>query len=462
MEFQEVNVESAKAELNLDDRAIHAAHQRLPIGKDGLDENQKIIVHYIHQRLQSARQKSEAALDQLSAKRQGIGIDEELRSLRRSQEVLEKEITQLWKSREDALINARTRERIALNNLNMFKSLNGLFREPQYPESKIFHWALVVLFLAVESIANAYFFSQASTLGLLGGAMQAIFISLVNIGTALIVGIFILPNVYHKRKINNYKAYILSSIYWAVITVFNLGTAHYRAAIDIDASRALTIAVKNLIENPVGIESYDAWVLFLVGMIFVFIAMMKGLLSDDRYPEFGSRGRAYEEAKNRWDQEKREAFNETRKAYERIEKKVPEMISVTRDKILRFKASIRDSERLTDIFNEYGDHMEGVLNILLSAYRSSYRGARAGVSLPNSFDNKYIIDENTKHLSPPDLSDAEEKAKEYESKADALESEIDNLMTALHDDYQKILEKWSVYLDDVISAAERELNSFHA
>ncbi|MDC1214033.1 hypothetical protein N8000_06125 [Rhodospirillales bacterium] len=75
--------------------------------------------------------------------------------------------------------------------LSAFEDEHKLVDGAEYPESQIYHLAIVGAMVLTESIANSYFFAKVSDLGLVGGILQAMPISIVNIGAGLHV--FSLP-----------------------------------------------------------------------------------------------------------------------------------------------------------------------------------------------------------------------------------------------------------------------------
>ena len=191
-----------------------------------------------------------------------------------------------------------------LRLLRVFKKTNGLIRDADYPESQIFQWAVIIALLVTESILNSYFFAQGSDLGLLGGFLQAFLISIANIGSALLMGAYILPwknhiqtdendNPLEKWSMQKSIAVIAIPFYCILIFTFNLAVAHYRAQLEIQPIKAVINAMTTMAASPFGIGNFEAWVLCLMGLLFSSFALIKGYTSDDSYPGYGKMTRAY-------------------------------------------------------------------------------------------------------------------------------------------------------------------------
>ncbi len=202
MEFARIDVDHLKAELKVQERAIQQARRNLPAKTDtNLDSAQRDIVQHCSLMLEHARQISTEELDSDHQRRQEIELEIDAS---RIETIPGRSAQQIHSAQYDSrapLIHDRKTERLMRRELSAFVTSNEIHRESDYPDSHILHWAIVVALVVAESIANSYFFSKGSDLGLLGGVFQAFLISVVNIGASLLAGLYVLPSFNHVKEL---------------------------------------------------------------------------------------------------------------------------------------------------------------------------------------------------------------------------------------------------------------------
>lgn len=182
---------------------------------------------------------------------------------------------------------------------NYFRQVNGIVDEPRYPESLVWHMALIALLALIETGMNAFFFENAQ--GLLGGFVVALGVSIVNIGLALLLGVLF--------RYKNLKSPGWRALGWASLLVFvveavycNALFAAYRSTYqlvqDPDNVTELRRAFTEALGQAGGIfylhapfPDLTSFVLFLFGLLLTAFAFYKGYTLDDRYPGHGAKHR---------------------------------------------------------------------------------------------------------------------------------------------------------------------------
>ncbi|MCW5725443.1 MAG: hypothetical protein KIS81_10885 [Maricaulaceae bacterium] len=175
----------------------------------------------------------------------------------------------------------------------------GIDRAAIYPPSHILHFSILAGLVLFEGLANAYFFSKGSDLGLLGGWLQAITVSFTNVIAAFfIIGFLCLRHLSNPKKLWFFiPAAIALPFAVAAIFVLNLTAAHYRDLLEVEAATlalggaaqtgAMLTPVTAMLENPFGLQSLEALLLLILGLTFAAIAAFKGRTFDDAIPGYG-------------------------------------------------------------------------------------------------------------------------------------------------------------------------------
>ncbi len=172
-------------------------------------------------------------------------------------------------------------------------------RAPSYPDSHIMTFSILAGLILFEGLANAYFFSRGSDLGLLGGWIQAITVASANVIASFFVigflGLRMLQNPH--RPFSFAAALVFVPLATLFIFFLNFCAAHYRDLLEINAvvlaqggvsetGEMLTPVTRALTFAP--FETLEALLLFGLGVTFAIIAAFKGATFDDRLIGYGA------------------------------------------------------------------------------------------------------------------------------------------------------------------------------
>ncbi|KPP80726.1 MAG: hypothetical protein HLUCCA04_11205 [Oceanicaulis sp. HLUCCA04] len=172
-------------------------------------------------------------------------------------------------------------------------------RAAQYPDSHIMHFSILAALILFEGLANAYFFSKASDLGLLGGWIQAITVAFTNVIAAFfLIGFMGLRSLSNPDRPFSFAAALVGvPIALCFVIFLNFSAAHYRDLLEINEAMIAsgTLAASGEILAPVTraltfqpFETLEALLLFILGITFAAIAAFKGATFDDRLIGYGA------------------------------------------------------------------------------------------------------------------------------------------------------------------------------
>ena len=164
-----------------------------------------------------------------------------------------------------------------------FRDENKLYHEANFPESIVYHVALLVVLAFVESILNCWFYSKASDLGLIGGLGWSIAFSIANTGMAYMLG-WMGRYKNHIKSAKRAQGYAAIVVFVVIGFVLNQAIAHARDIMstgDMPAGHMLLDAIFHHTWEL----SISGWMLFVIGAIIIApTAYYKGYKSDDPYP----------------------------------------------------------------------------------------------------------------------------------------------------------------------------------
>jgi hypothetical protein len=186
-----------------------------------------------------------------------------------------------------------------------FRAINGIEELPNYPDSQIFHWSIILALVFVETVVNAFFYQNAN--GLLGGFIVATAVAAVNMGSAAGLGsLFRRKNL--ADPVQKYFGWFCLIIFIPLTIFCNALFSAFRSAYELvpDPSDGamLAQAFRGAWSESVRIfvldfhfGDFSSFILFMTGFTLSWLAFWKGYTSDDPYPGYSRRDRALRKAK---------------------------------------------------------------------------------------------------------------------------------------------------------------------
>jgi len=307
---------------------------------------------------------------------------------------------------EHDLVSSCAAEMEARAALNGFRSRNAIKDPAQYPEDRFFHFALLILFVAIETGVNAIFY-EGST-GLLGGATVAFGVSVANMGIAALLGALFryanLPELKHKLVgYGSLLAFILLGV------LLNLIFATFRVQYQImqvrivdeglpDASTPMLLAAFKTAVIDAGSVfllnfppiDFMSFIMLFIGLGCSIIAFWKGYTVDDKHPGYGDMDRAYKKAEKVFREAKDRSFAEAeievRKMADDIERLRDQIVSEQRN-ASALKAQAQSAHAT---FSSVVKTIQAELNLVIETYRAANRATRA-TSAPLHFATLPVV-----------------------------------------------------------------------
>ncbi|MGO9484636.1 MAG: hypothetical protein ACLPX9_08640, partial [Rhodomicrobium sp.] len=250
-----------------------------------------------------------------------------------------------------ALADCLREEKHRLADLENFKAEHRLSRDAHYPSSPLLAFGILSILIIVEAGINGVLFADSSDQGLFGGWLEALVLSITNVGAAFLLGRVVLPQLHRRGPVLKAGAFVLCLAGAGALAAINVIGAHYRdfkseagpdpapllaakhetslalsGAKPVLAAAALRKAAKpapaepsppppapvaenekakereaiaQLYGAPFAFRSFMSFFLFVIGLCGASIAALDGYKLDDPYPGYGKRHRNYAAARVR-------------------------------------------------------------------------------------------------------------------------------------------------------------------
>jgi hypothetical protein len=277
-------------------------------------------------------------------------------------------------------------------SLKTFKIVNNIPRAAQYPEDFHHHFSWIFLIFAIESVANAYFFS-ANT-GLAQGAIIALAFSFINVSIAVITGLaFRFKNsIDQVQKVFGWTAFIAGVL---ILIWINSTTATARSLTELAKSqnlpvmdqelwmRALSDGVK-IFTLDIPFKDQNGFLLFFVGLISAGISIWKGYTALDEIPGYTQPDKLVKAAQREKDAIEKDTMQLAQQAA-KDEKGKREKAKREIQKILALMGRITNEFKQSHVaLNSKKSEIQADFKQLIVAYRNAVR-AVTPVGVPEYF-----------------------------------------------------------------------------
>ncbi|MGL5027172.1 MAG: hypothetical protein ACRC6P_14520, partial [Shewanella oncorhynchi] len=277
VEFPANTAEELAIALDIENIAKRMARQDLPpTDAHSVDAQELQFKQEMEKRAIQAKARIQQDANFKEMEIANLSLERDLADLAALPETYANTINREYQETESELKELKVQYMVALDDLHAFKRQHGLRREADYPLSKTKAVGLLLFMLIVETVLNANFFAQGSDLGFLGGAFQALVISVLNVCIGCMVGAFILRWKNHISAPRRLLGLIGAILFGILALIGNVFVGHYRDAMSIDPDNGARVAVQQFLAGPFALQDFNSWVLVALGLIVFFIALYKG------------------------------------------------------------------------------------------------------------------------------------------------------------------------------------------
>jgi hypothetical protein len=323
------------------------------------------------------------------------------------------------------------------NELSDFKNKHHLTRAARVHARRWTTFGLLFVLIGFESMANGVFFAKGSEYGLVGGISTAIVISIVNVASSFLLGLWPIRWINRRNPAAKLSAFLLSLAGIAGVVALHAFAAHYRDAMaDVGEDRALGAALVTLRAIPWKLQSLNSYYLFGMGLFFSLLSIYKGATFDDPYPGYGPMSRRHEGARKDYSDQHADLFDGMAHIKD-------ETIKVIDDGILKIPlypqeaANIRAQRAaLVQTFRGYEPAVESAANQLLAKYRDSNRKCRS-TPTPPYFDRAWRLPHSFLDTAEVRTLTADEDEKRVDMQATL--AELRQLSQEVLDEYEKLM-----------------------
>lgn len=282
----------------------------------------------------------------------------------------------------DHLHDARRQVEGTEREFEAFREVNHLVRLPKVSSKseRGVKWLVLGIIICFESILNGMFFQKGAEFGLIGGVIQALVLSALNVGIGYSFARYGLPQCMKPPR--SYGAFF-TVLYLALAVLLNLFIGHYR---DLFVQSAGQVPAADLLQRlfskPLGFVEAQSLILFLFGIGLNFASMIDSASMEDLFPGYGEVGRRRLNAQSDYSSRKAFCYEGLKTRRDQGVAAMSMVIDEVRSSEYDKQIALQGRKRLHDYYRAYLVHLSESLSRLEQRYRQANIESRSSPPPP--------------------------------------------------------------------------------
>lgn len=284
------------------------------------------------------------------------------------------------------LLRLQTDFEVAAVHWRYFRDRNSLHREARYPVNHNLHIALLVLFVLVEAILNSFFLAEANALGIVGGIIVAMFISIASILAGFLAGRYLYPLTSSHVSSERLKAQLGITLWVITILGLHFLVAHYRDLSSTLKNDTLALfgAPSHALHHPLELSVLSI-VMFLIGVLLSALAFADGARWDDPFPGYGDVDRRLKLARASLDAGLEDARGEMARRIRLAAVESSKLRLTAEGRLTRLGELVAGVEPLRKLYEESLEKIKDTCRNLLTVYRKKNKYIQGATPSPHYF-----------------------------------------------------------------------------
>jgi len=279
-------------------------------------------------------------------------------------------------------LEARERE------LSAFQRKHRLERLPNdpAPSRRTVSLLFVVFIFLVESMFNGMFFATGSEAGLIGGILQALALSSLNIGAACLYAAYCFRRMIHRVWVIKLVGLALTAAFIIWTLGINLLIAHFR---DVFIANDGVVGMRDLMDRlagaPLDLADPNSWLLGMLGVGLSLVTVIDVIGMDDMYPGFGAVGRRRAAAVRTYTADKASSLRGLEATRDKAVGEMLEVLHAMKNAEYELVLAIDGRSNLHRHLRAFLDHAADTYVRLSQRYREANQRARSDACVPARF-----------------------------------------------------------------------------
>ena len=258
--------------------------------------------------------------------------------------------------------------------LETFRAANKLSRLPTIVSrvEQIARWLLLAVLVVLESILNGLLFAEGSETGIIGGVAQALMLSVLNVGSAVLFATLVLPLARHVHPAVRTVGAISILLYMGWVFGINLWIGHFRDLfIQNNGDVSVTALASRLSTAPLLLSDARSQLLVALGIFLNLVSVIDAGGLDDPYPGYGAIGRHRMRALSDYADQKARCLADLMRMRDNVIKDMSSVIQTLKTAQHELGLALGGRSRLHDNYRRFLTHLAECHARLQQRYRDA-------------------------------------------------------------------------------------------
>lgn len=390
--FPPLDIEQIASELGLDERAKENGRSNFPDPDSQVDDIVEYeIVAEIERRARKAFEDYQAQIDLYDGRIRRVLFSPDKRAeiVRVGESVMADFRVQAINDRNQ-LENARREVEGTEREFKAFRLANKLERLPKIISNreKIGRFLIIAILIVIESIVNGLFFAKGSETGLIGGFAQALVLSILNVGVAVLYACYGIPLITNAKRALKLGGGLSTGIYILWTLIMNLSVGHFR---DLFVQNTGQVTADELLlrimETPFHFNEAHSLILVVLGIFLNICSLIDAAGLDDHYLGYGNIGRRRATAVSDYANQKAWCLKELTRRRDEAMDDLEQIIKLIRSEEFELRLAIEGRSRLHEHLRAFLKHLAICHTRLLLRYYEANINMRTAPP-PSRFRNR--------------------------------------------------------------------------
>jgi hypothetical protein len=209
--------------------------------------------------------------------------------------------------------------------------------------------------------------------------MQALVLSLLNVGVACLYAVYGLPWLFYRKGTIKIVGTLVTILFGLWLIGLNLAIGHFRDLFVVDAGKVeMAVLLTRLTTAPLLLGDAKSAILVLLGMSLGLLAVIDVAAMRDLYPGYTVIGRERQQAIEHYAEENAKSLAAMMSLRDHTVDDLSSAIELIRSAQHEMQQAIEGRTRLHHNLRSYFDHLAVVHERLIQRYRESNRRVRRG------------------------------------------------------------------------------------
>lgn len=394
--FGQFDVDKVAKELDLEGKGAAKGAENQPSSDSQIpDEIESQIQERIAAAKSSANESAENQIHTYNERISNLDFEGHFSELRQAGPLA---VSDIQAKIQSGLNDMNTRRRKLLDvetEYSYFRKSNGLQHRTAKTVTSldmVLRILIILTMLVFETYFNGTYLAKGSTQGLIGGVFEALTFAALNIGFSIVLTLYVIKQIVRRGLFWKLLGLLGIAAWIAIVLAINLALAHYREVASTFVDGAGADILQNILKNPLGLNDFESWMLFAIGVLFAVVTLVDVITFSDIFPGYTKRQARWDEEQTEYKEQFDDLIEDLNEIKADYQDQLTEIGSALSARQRELDNILSNRNRLSSLYAAHHEQLQRAANALFSFYYESNKKCRTEPA-PDRFNKRYLVPE---------------------------------------------------------------------